>query len=176
MRQVLVSIIGICGVACSTIGHAAPINDPLLERLTGTWVLKGTIAGQPTTHDVVAEWVLGREYMKIHEVSREQDDKGRPKYEAIVLIGWDEVASEFQCLWLDSTGGGGLTGQGIGHGKRTGDAIPLVFRDPGGSVSFNNTFSYDKGSDSWLWHMDNVQNGKATSFGIVRLTRPSSGK
>jgi hypothetical protein len=59
----------------------------------------------------------------------------------------------------------------IGHGKRRDNAIPFLFKGQDGSVSFSNTFSYDAGTDSWTWRMDNVQNGKATSFGLVRLTR-----
>jgi hypothetical protein len=170
MRHSLAAVV-VLGLACSPLVHAAPIKDPLLDRLAGTWVLRGTISGKQTTHDVVADWVLAHEYLRIHETSREKDDKGQARYEAIVLIGWDEGSSEFQCLWLDTTGGGGLTAQGIGHGKRDGDAIPFLFRERDGSVSFNNTFSYDKAGDSWAWHMDNVQDGRAVPFGRVKLTR-----
>lgn len=171
MRHSLVTIIILGLFACSTNCQAAPVQDPLLERLVGAWVLRGTISGKQTTHDVVTEWVLGHQYLRIHERSREKDDKGHAQYEAIVLIGWDEASSEFQCLWLDSTGAGGLTAQAIARGKRSGDSIPFLFRERDGSVSFNNTFSYDNASDSWLWHMDNVQNGKAIPFGRVKLTR-----
>ena len=171
MRHALIASIGFCLLACSTICQAAPIKDPLLERLVGKWVLRGTLARKQTTHDVVAEWVLGHQYLRIHEESREKDDKGHAQYEAIVLIGWDETSSEFQCLWLDTTGGGGLTAQGIARGKRSGDDIPCLFREQDGSVSFNNTFSYDKEDDSWSWHMDNVHDGKSIPFGRVRLTR-----
>ena len=171
MRRSLATITVLCVLACASICQAAAITDPVLERLAGTWVLRGTIAGKQTTHDVVADWVLGHEYLRIHETSREKDDKGVALYEAIVLIGQDEASSEFQCLWLDTTGGGGLTAQGIGHGKRSGEAIPFLFRERDGSVSFNNTFSYDKAGDSWTWHMDNVQNGKAVPFGRVTLTK-----
>jgi hypothetical protein len=172
MRHALISFVGFCLFACSTLCQAAPIKDSLLERLAGAWVLRGTIAGKQTTHDVIAEWVLGRQYLRLHETSREKGDKGQAQYEAIVLIGWDETSSEFQCLWLDSTGGGGLTAQAIARGKRIGDAIPFLFRERDGSVSFNNTFSYDKASDSWSWHMDNIQNGKTIPFGLVKLARP----
>jgi hypothetical protein len=172
MRHALTSFVAFCLFACSIICQAAPIKDPLLERLIGAWVLRGMIARKPTTHDVIAEWVLGHQYLRLHETSREKDDKGQAQYEAIVLIGWDETSSEFQCLWLDSTGGGGLTAQAIARGKRIGDAIPFLFRERDGSVSFNNTFSYDKASDSWSWHMDNVQNGKTIPFGLVKLARP----
>jgi len=171
MRHTLVSIITFSILACSGIGWAAPVKDPLLEHLVGNWVLRGTIARKQTTHDVVTEWFLDHQYLRIHEVSREKNDKGQALYEAVVIIGWDEVALEYQCLWLDSTGGGGLTAQGIAHGKRSGDAIPFLFRERDGSISFNNTFSYDKADDSWSWQMDNVQNGKAVPFGRVKLSR-----
>jgi hypothetical protein len=41
--------------------------DPLLDHLTGNWILQGTIAGHETTHDIEAEWVLGHEYVRLHE-------------------------------------------------------------------------------------------------------------
>ncbi len=171
MRFVLTALSGFCILAGAALGQPAPVNDPFLERLAGSWVLRGTIAGQVTTHDVVAEWILDHQYLQIHEVSREKDARGRPQYEAIVLIGWDAGAREYQCLWLDSTGGGGLAAQAIGRGKRDGNAIPFLFRERDGAVSFDNTFSYDAGTDSWAWRMDNVQDGKPVPFGRVRLTR-----
>lgn len=171
MRQALVSLLGFWLMACSAVCVAAPVNDPLLENLVGKWVLRGTIAGKQTTHDVVTEWFLNHQYLRIHETSREKNEKGQAQYEAVVIIGWDEAALEYQCLWLDSTGGGGLTSQGIAQGKRSGDAIPFLFRERDGSVSFNNTFSYDKANRSWSWQLDNIQNGKAIPFGRVKLTR-----
>ena len=51
-------------------------QDPLLDHLIGTWVLQGSIAGRETTHDIVATWVLGHQYVRLHEVSREKDAKG----------------------------------------------------------------------------------------------------
>lgn len=119
----------------------------------------------------MSEWVLGHQYLQIHERSREKDAEGQARYEAIVLIGRDADSAEYQCLWLDSTGGGDLSGHAVARGKLSGDAIPFLFRERDGSVSFNNTFSYDKGSDSWAWHMDNVKDGKPVPFGRVRLTR-----
>jgi hypothetical protein len=171
MRHRPVALAAFWLFAGSVIGQPDPVNDPFLDRLAGTWILRGTISGKDTTHDVVAEWILAHEYLRIHERSREKDGKGQARYEAIVLIGWDATTAEYQCLWLDSTGGGGLSAQAIARGKRSGDTIPFLFREPDGSVSFNNTFSYDKGSDSWAWHMDNVQNDKPVPFGRVRLTR-----
>jgi hypothetical protein len=36
-------------------------QDSLLEHMVGKWILQGTIAGKETTHDIVAEWVLGHQ-------------------------------------------------------------------------------------------------------------------
>jgi hypothetical protein len=82
MRHSLIALAAFCLLACSAICQPAPVKDPLLERLVGAWVLRGTIAGKDTTHDIVAEWVLGRQYLRIHERSREKDGKGQAQYEA----------------------------------------------------------------------------------------------
>ena len=142
----------------------------LLAHLKGRWVLRGTIAGKQTTHDVEADWVLKQEYLRLHEVSREKDTKGDPAYEAIVFIGWDEKAQEYACLWLDSTVGGGLSAQGIAHGKHSGDSIPFLFA-LSSSDAIRNTFVYDRNSDTWKWLIDNETSGKTTRFADVTLSR-----
>jgi hypothetical protein len=115
--------------------------------------------------------VLGHEYVRLHEVAREKNGKGNAAYEAIVFIGSGPPSHEFACLWLDSTGGGGLVPEGFGHADRVGEEIPFIFLDAGGKVSFKNTFAYDKSTDSWAWIMDNVSGGKAIPFGRVKLTK-----
>lgn len=75
----------------------APMNSPLLDHLAGQWVLSGTIAGGPVTHDVDADWVLDHHYLRIHEVSRDKNDQGKPKYEALVFIGWNEKPKQYAC-------------------------------------------------------------------------------
>jgi hypothetical protein len=147
---------------------AAP-GDSLLSHLTGNWILHGTIAGRDTTHDIESEWVLNHEYVRIHEVSREKNGAGQPAYEAIVYIAWDQAASEYLCLWLDSTTGGGLSGP-IAHGRRSGDQIPFVFKFKEGST-FHTTFIYTASTDSWQWLMDDDEAGKLTPFARVKLTR-----
>ena len=162
----------VCSFTRPASAEAPVYADALLDRLVGTWVLRGQIAGKDTTHDVVAEWVLGHEYVRLHEVAREKDAKGNPAYEAIVFIGSGRPSHDYTCLWLDSTGGGGLVPEGFGHAKRAGEDIPFVFLDGSGKISFKNTFAYDKSTDSWAWLMDNVVGGKAIPFGRVKLTRP----
>ena len=153
-------------------GPAQPsvFDDPLLDHYVGTWVLRGTIGGAATVHDVTVEWVLGHQYLRIHEVSREKDAKGQPAYEAIVFLGVDPAGKGLACLWLDNTGGGGLKGEAIGHAIPRGDEIPIIFT-MGGGVSFHTTFIYDRKADAWEWRMDEEQKGKFEPFARVRLTR-----
>lgn len=147
-------------------------NSPLelLDHLAGRWVLQGTIAGKQATHDVQAEWVLKREYLRLHEVSREKDAKGVPAYEAIIFVSWDAKTQEYTCLWLDSTAGGGLSTQGLAHARKSGDSIPFLFTiSP--SDSIHNTLVYNRGGDTWKWLIDNDANGKIDHFADVKLSR-----
>ena len=150
--------------------QSATFQDSLPEHFRGKWLLEGTIGGKETTHDVVAEWVLGHQYMQFRERSREKNAHGDAAYEALVFIGWDTPSNQYACLWLDVTGGGGLSAQAIGHAKRTGDTIAFVFKGSDGSL-FHTTFVYERRSDIWRWLMDDESSGKLEPFARVSLTR-----
>ncbi len=145
-------------------------QDSLLDHMIGKWVLRGTITGKETTHDITVEWVLSHQYMQLHEISREKNTTGEAIYEAIVFIGWDQPSNQYSCLWLDVTGGGGLSAQAIGHAKRKGDEIAFLFNGSDGSI-FHTTFIYNKGTDVWQWLMDGEENGKLQPFARMKLTR-----
>ena len=147
-------------------------SDPqrdLLEKLAGHWVARGTIRQTPTTHDIDAQWVLEKEYVQIHETSRERDASGKPRYEALVYVVWDPRAGEYACLWLDTTGISLFAPEGVGHAKPERDRIPFVFRDPDGGV--HTTFSYDRAKDEWSWSIDNESKGVRRPFARLKLTR-----
>jgi hypothetical protein len=144
--------------------------DSLFPRLIGRWVLSGTIARQPTTHDVTFSWMLGHEYVQMHEISRERSADGKPAYEAIVLFGRDPRTGEYGCLWLDNTGTSAFDPAGVGRGSVSGDSIPFLFRYTP-STSFHTTFVYNRAADSWQWHMDNDSLGVRRPFARVTLTR-----
>jgi hypothetical protein len=119
--------------------------------------------------------VLGHEYLRFHETSREKNAQGQPAYEAIVFIEWNEPSHEYKCLWLDSTGGGGLSNP-IAQGKRGNDEITFLFRDKKDKDDDKNSgvhtrFVYNKAADTWSWLIDNESGGKLTSFARVNLTR-----
>ena len=144
--------------------------DSLFHRLLGRWVLQGTIARQQTTHDVTFEWLLGHEYLQMHEVSRERSVTGAPAYEAVVLFGRAPQTGAYACLWMDNTGANAFDPAGIGRGSVAGDSIPFLFRYST-TTSFHTTFVYDRTADSWQWHMDNDSAGVRRPFARVTLTR-----
>ncbi len=143
----------------------------LLDKLIGHWLLRGTIGKAQTTHDVEAQWVLDKEYVQIHEVSREKDAAGKPQYEAIIYVVWDPKAGEYAALWMDTTGISVFLPAGVGHAKPDRDRIPFVFKDPDGGGT-RNTFAYDRAKDEWSWTIDNESTaGALTPFARVTLSR-----
>jgi hypothetical protein len=171
LRRKLFLFAALLSCVLSSFAHAqqAPVNSPLLDHLAGHWVLKGTVAGEQTTHDVDAEWALDHHYLRIHEVSREKNDQGKPKYEALVFIAWNEQPKQYACAWLDVLGG--LAAESIGVATPKENEIPFVFKNEKGIVSLTNDFLYHPSSDTWDWSIDNVGRGSSTPFARVQLTR-----
>jgi len=142
----------------------------LMNHLVGRWTMAGMLGGKQTIHDVDASWVLKREYVQFHEVSRERGADGGPAYEAIVLLSWHVKTGEFMCLWLDNTAGGGLSPQGIARGPQSGDTIPLIFTISQ-RETLHTTFAYNRSADTWRLTIDDVTDGKSDRFGNVTLRR-----
>jgi hypothetical protein len=143
-------------------------KDPLLDHLSGSWVLTGTIANQQTTHDVTAAWILQNTYLRLSEVSREMDKAGKPQYEAEVLLGYDPAKRRYVCFWYDITGVAGPRSGGVA--KRQGDTLPFVFKSP--DSDFRNTMAYDAKTGSWSWRMDLAEGSRLLPFARVTLARP----
>jgi hypothetical protein len=144
--------------------------DSLFDRLIGHWVLTGTIARKSTTHDVTFDWMLGREYVQMHEASRERAANGKPAYEAVVLFGRDPGSGEYAVLWLDNSAGSAFHPQDVGRGKVAGDSVPFEFHYTK-TDGFHTTLVYSRATDSWQWHMDNDSAGVRRPFARVTLTR-----
>jgi hypothetical protein len=169
MRRTLLWSLGLALSAHQLSAQTLP-PDSLFNRLIGRWVLRGTISHQRTTHDVTFEWMLGREYVRMHEVSRERAKDGSPAYEAVVLFARDPRTGEYACMWMDNTGASAFDPAGIGHGSVAGDSIPFLFNYTA-TTAFHNTFVYNRAADSWQWHMDNDSVGVRRPFARVTLTR-----
>ena len=150
---------------------ASPSPATLMDKMTGEWVMTGIIGKHQVTHDVYVDWILKRQYIRIHDISREKDADGESAYEAWILIAWDKENTEYVVMWLDNTGTTNFAAEGVGHGKPDGDRIPFVWKLSDGS-GIHNTFAYDRQSDTWSWTIDNVdQSEKLSPFARVTLKR-----
>ncbi len=159
----------------SPIVHAqdatTPRSDFLMDKMIGEWVMTGTIDEKEVIHDVKVDRILKRQYLRIHEVSREKDADGQPEYEAWIHIAWDKVNAEYVVMWLDNTATTNFAPEGVGHGKPDGDRIPFVWKSADGS-GIHNTFKYDRASETWTWNIDNVdKSAKASPFARLTLKR-----
>lgn len=164
-----IAIFALVLASLSALAQQPTLASPLLDHLTGHWVLRGNIAGKPTTHDVDAEWVIQHQYLRLHEVSQEQNAKGQPQYEAMIFIGWNQTPKTYTCVWLDAYGGASVASLGVAEPAE--NKLPFVFKDEKGEVSFHNEFAFDPAADTWEWRMDNIDKGLAKPFGRVKLTR-----
>ena len=163
LMVVLVSLLSVSPLRAQT---ATP--DSLLDRLIGHWVIRGPMGGKQVVHDVTFRWVLGAEYVEMHEVSREKTATGTPAYEAIVYLVHDPHTHEYAAMWLDNTDYGAFSP--VGHATAAGDSIPFVFTvSPTDRI--HNTFVYDRSSNTWSWHLDNETAGARRPFARVTLTR-----
>ncbi|HET9394384.1 MAG TPA: hypothetical protein VFO29_12785 [Candidatus Rubrimentiphilum sp.] len=146
--------------------QADPTPTKLLDHLAGRWVMTGRLGAHSVTHDVDVQWVLNREYIRFHEISR---PKAIPPYEAIVYITWNAKTNQYSCLWLDSTAAA-VNFQPVGYGTPVGNSVPFVITfSPHESI--HTTFAYDGNRDRWHLTIDDVTQGKMSRFGDVQLTR-----
>ncbi len=172
-RTTRLLLVAVCACALTAGAIASERQaDPqkeLLGKLVGHWTMSGNIGKSQTVHDFDASWVLNEEYVQIHEVSHEVKADGKPKYEAIILMVWDPKLKQFACMWLDTTGYGVFTQDGVGKGTPDGDKMPFFFgtKDDG----IHTTFAYDRSKDSWTCEIDNLTAGKVSPFARLQLVR-----
>jgi hypothetical protein len=149
-----------------SVPSVAADKDPLLDHLTGHWILTGTIENQPTTHDVTGEWILQNTYLRLTEVSREKDGSGKSLYEAEVLVAYDAAKKHYVCFWYDITGVSAPDAGG-GVAVRDGDSLPFLFKI--GGTPFHTTFAWQAAAGTWTWNMDGEDKGKLVPFARLSL-------
>ena len=168
MSRPLRTILLLAALSLPAIAQQPTFHDPLLDHLAGRWTLQGAVAGKPTIHDIDAEWVLGHQYLRLHEVSRELGAQNQPAYEATVFIGWNGDLKQYACVWLDTYGD--VAPESIGNAPPSTDRIAFFFKAK--DVNFHTTFIYHPTTDSWEMNMDNETKGVLSQFARTTLSRP----
>lgn len=150
-------------------GAGTIMNDPLLDRMIGHWTMSGMMVDRPVHQTVDAKWILGHQFLQIHEMGAIDPKTGKPEYEAMPLIGYDNMSERYVAHWVDVFGG--RWSETLGYGKRNGDEIDFVFEYPDGP--FHTDFIWNAKAGTWRWRMtQKTAEGKWAGFADVTLSKP----
>ena len=146
----------------------APVEwqDNLADHLTGTWKVEGQIVGREAHHEIDAEWVLNRQFLRIHEKTAATAPASEKRYEAIWFLGYDTLSERYVLHLLDIFGG--RYSETLGYGVRNGNEIRFVFEYPDGP--FHTTFRWSPEATAWQWLIEQKdKDGKWTNFADLKL-------
>ena len=162
----LAASLAFAGVIVSSVveaGPPAPLDDPFLDNLVGKWKIERRIHGTLVANSLDADWVLQHQFLRLRMV----DLANPPKYEAIVLIGWDRLNERYVAHWTDTYGGGASA---MGYGRREGNSLEFRFEYPDGP--FFNTFNWEPSAKGWTMNLENTgKDGKRVPFAQDRVRR-----
>jgi hypothetical protein len=156
----------VLATAANAQGPKGAVEDPFLDNLVGRWDIERKMRGTVVHNALDVEWVLQHRFVRLHM----KDVADPPKYEAMVLIGFDPAAGRYVAHWADVFG---AQYSAIGYGKRSGDAVEFVFQYPEGP--FYNTFTWNPGSRTWKMLLENGGgDGKRSLFAEDIVRRPDT--
>jgi hypothetical protein len=148
------------------------LNDPLLDKLVGDWNVERTFGGgQTATNLVHGEWVLQHQFVELHY----HDTVTPSAYEAIALIGYDNIGKRYICHWTDNFGG---TYSDVGFAPRDEAANALDFKFESHTGQLENRFVFDRQSGAWTSTIQQREKGEWNLFCEDKFIRakPDGGK
>ena len=119
----------------------AKVDDPFLDNLVGHWEITRKIRDRTEKNALDVDWVLQHRFVRLHM----KDLADPPKYEAIVMVGFDPQRMRYVAHWTDNFG---AQYSGVGYGKRSGDCVEFDFASDDGE-HFYNTFTWNPQSRGW---------------------------
>ena len=139
-----------------------------LDRLVGCWRLDGEMSGASLAQDVTARWALGGHFVEMRFTQSDAPAAGRPRYEALYLVGYDERAHRYALNLFDSFGVASAPVPGLG--AREGDSIAFAF--PYADGDFRNTFTWRANAREWDMILERrTAEGRFELFARKRLRR-----
>lgn len=143
-------------------------QDPLVDRMAGTWKLEGQVMRREAHHEVHAEWVLNHQFLRMQERTAASAPATENRYEAFWFLGYDPISEKYVLHLLDLFGG--RFSESLGYGTRDGNQIHFVFEY--GDGPFHTTYRWNPDNDTWEWLMDHKdKNGKWVPFADLKLTK-----
>jgi Protein of unknown function (DUF1579) len=142
--------------------------DDLVSQLAGNWKIEGKVMGQNAHHDVQADWVLNRQFLRIQEKTASDAPTDERRYDAIWFLGYDAISERYVLHLMDTFGG--RFSETLGYGTRDGNQIRFVFEYPDGP--FRNTYRWNPEKSTWQWLMEQKdKNGVWGQFADLKLTK-----
>ncbi len=143
-------------------------QDDLAGHLAGSWKLEGAVMGNSAHHDVRADWVLNRQFLRIEEKTSANAPAAERRYDSIWYLGYDAVSERYVLHLMDTFGA--RFSETLGYGTRDGNRIQFVFEYPDGP--FHNTYRWNSAEGSWQWLMEQKdKDGKWVPFANLKLTK-----
>jgi hypothetical protein len=148
-----------------TAGPPPKLEDAFLDHFAGDWsVVRKMGNGRTADTTVHGEWVLKHHFIELHYGAGENS----PEYEALVLIGFDDVTRTYVCYWMDVFGG---RYSGVGRGKLDPLLLGIEFRFDFQDGPLTNRFRFDQGTKSWTSIIRQEESGQWKTFAEEKWTR-----
>jgi hypothetical protein len=142
--------------------------DGFLNNLAGSWKLEGKVGNSDAHHDIQADWVLNRQFLRIEEKTSANAPASERRYDSIWYLGYDSTSERYVLHLMDTYGG--RFSETLGYGVRDKNEIRFVFEYPDGP--FHNTYRWNAADKSWEWLMEQKnKEGKWVAFANLKLTR-----
>jgi hypothetical protein len=142
-------------------------QDGLVNHLAGCWKLEGKVVGNDAHHDVRADWVLNRQFLRIQEKTAANALATERPYDSIWYLGYDPISERYVLHLMDTFGA--RFSETLGYGTRDGNQIRFVFEYPDGP--FHTTYLWNAEANTWQWLMEQKnKDGKWVPFADLRLT------
>jgi hypothetical protein len=145
------------------------LDDPLLDKLIGDWKVERKLGSGRTEKNLVhVEWVLLHQFVELHY----RDAATPPSYEAIVLIGYDDIGKRYILHWADKFGGS-YSSDGFAPREQASNAMEFKFEFHDGQLT--NRYAFDPQSGTWTSTIRQNAKGEWKLFCEDRFTRASEG-
>lgn len=142
-------------------------QEDLVGHLAGSWRISGEVRGNAAHHDVQADWVLNRQFLRITEKTSADAPASERHYDSIWYLGYDDTSDRYVLHLIDTYGA--RFSETLGYGVRAGNEIRFVFEYPDGP--FHNTYRWNPKDGTWEWLMEQKDKGKWSSFANLKLTK-----
>ena len=141
------------------------LNDALLDKLVGDWNVERKFGNGRTRKNLVqVAWVLQHQFVEL----RYRDAAAPPTYEAIVLIGYDDIGKRYICHWADNFGGA-YSADGFAARDEASKAMEFKFEFHDGELT--NRFAFDPQSNTWTSTIRQSETGEWKLFCEDKFTR-----